>query len=175
MDSIFASLSGLFSIEGILGFILGAFAEYAFLKTRCWYLNKKHSEGIPRTVKIKKSYFVWALIFIIMGGIAYKNDKTYNQLVSCSKEFNAAIKARGDINTEQNDINYRWQVATYNRTMNLGGMLREYGSTADPRYVKKKTPIDLEYADTVSKIFEDQRAVAEKRAQIPYPEPTCGA
>lgn len=125
-------------------------------------------------MKFKRSYLVWAMIFIVMGGIAYRNQDIYDRLATCSKEFNLAIKARGDINTEQQEINYRWQVATYNRTMELSGMLRKYGSSADERYVIGKTPIDLEYADTVSKIFEDQKVIFEKRAATPYPEPNCG-
>lgn len=173
-SSIAQSIAGLFSIEGIVGFILGMVFEYVFLKLRCRYIDKVDPKGRPHKVRIKRSYWVWALIFIVMGGIAYKNQDTYDRLTKCSKEFYAALDSRAKINNEKFAMDTRWQVATYNRTVELGNMLREYGSASDPRYQERKMVIDLRYADEVSAIFKEQQEIAEKRAQTPYPEPTCG-
>lgn len=181
MTDIFSSIAELFSTRGIVGFILGVVFEYTFLKLRSRYLDKVDPKGRPHKVKIKRVYWVWALVFIVLGGVTYKSQVTYDAILQlskdtkdCSKQFNEALKARAEINKEESQTDTRWQNANFERTKKLNELIRQFGSSAHPGYLEAKMPVDMKYYQDINQIFHDRDVIAQQRALVGYPEPTCG-
>lgn len=175
-------LSALFSVAGIIGFIAGVVCEYTFLRWRCHQLDKTDPQGSPHKVKIKRVYWVWALVFVVLGGVTVKTQTTYDQIVhltrdtqECSRQFNSALKASADIGKEEREINARWQDEQFNRAAKLNDLLLKYGSTSAPGYLQERVPVDTAYYYKMNQLFNERNATFDARAKLGgYPEPTCG-
>lgn len=183
MADFIKSFASLFSAPGIIGFLLGVLCEYTFLKLRCKYLDKTRPEEGKHKVKIKRVYWVWALVFIVIGGLTYKTQTTYdltskiaNDNKQCQKEFFDTLQTRSKIGEDNDHWSYVQRTALadwLNEILNPPAdivALDRRGSGYD-EWAENTTRY---YFNIIHKAQEEQNENIKERADHPYPEPTCG-
>lgn len=186
MNHLTNMFGGLFSLSGLIAFMLGVAATrvYYFVQERLE--DKRDPSCAPHHHRFRSLILLWAFIFIITGYIGFQEQvtaMTVRQLsadtASCQKQFFTALKARA-VSNDQTD---EW---SRQKTLAISNWLRDIltppadmlamrqANPSDPRYtawVIDTTSGYLRQIDALEKAQEDSLA---DRATHPLPEPTCG-
>lgn len=186
MNHLTSVFGGLFSLSGLIAFMLGV------LGTRLYYLLQERWQDRcdpahrPHHVRLRSLTLLWALIFIITGYIGIQQQQTANQVrqlsadtSACQKEFFTVLKARA----QSNDQTDEW---SREKTFAISSWLRDIlFPPADMLALREKSPPDPLYTqwviDTTSKYLNQidtlekaQETSLSDRAAHPLPEPSCG-
>lgn len=175
-------LANLFSgPENIFWFVAGFLSVQVWQWIKCKWKDYFDPEGAPHRMKRINWFYVWtSLVLIAIVGVGIQNQTTYTfaerlakSVSDCQIEFNTALVANRELNSEDRKLMVAWQQATFDRAQQLTYLQQTYGP-ADDEYLRLKGRVDAEYFKDISQIEADRVKNEAERSKVPYPEPTCG-
>lgn len=175
MNDVYTWFSGLATISGLLYFLAGFGAAYV---THCVRAKMRN-----RTVTIP-----WHLAGIVIGvaaivivtiqtQIAYTTaQETAQEVQDCQREFNAALKARSQITSENDEISQAQRLIVFQWIHNLIFPPEPYNTmtTDDPRRQAYGFSLTIDTNHEYQASLDRQDALQKQRDAHPLPDPTCG-
>lgn len=192
------ALSSLFSLSGLLGFIIGVGSSrlYYWAQNRyaehCEQCGKPAKLGtywrVPKVNVFGSLTMLWTLFFVITGYVVFQSWHTdrdleamAKQTASCQHEFNVALKARGNINDENDQLSLVQRNALADWFRNILYPPPEIQAIQDsdpnflsnPAYLQWHNQNATTYYNIIAEAQRKQKENDERRPE--YPEPSCGA
>lgn len=180
------AVSGLFSLSGLVAFLLGlvSFPVFYWVKGLVW--DKEHPDENRQRPRIKSLWFLWSLIFIYSFFIGIQQQKTADDLTTltrqtaaCQREFFSQLKGKFDAGEETDkwsNIKTRALDDWLHDILNPPGDMAERRAKdpRDPVYQAWAFSITGKYDGLIQQAEKEQEASLEERKSHPLPEPTCG-
>lgn len=193
-------LSILYSLPFLLGAIVGAVGMRLYQRHQCRKADHRHPLPNGRKHRMPGINHMWAgglLTLAVLGYVLLQVEQTeqhYRELGDemrrCQVEFHTALVARSAITTEndrlsreQRDLLVNSEKAEAEWISQIIDLPPEIASLPDndPRIQQYGQVITRVYRERIDKIntrlaeiSEHQRQLAQKRAENPLPEPSCG-
>lgn len=183
------ALSELFSLSGLIAFLLGMVATHFYYYVRCRYLDRSDPDGKPHRMRYKSTLILWALIIVTTGYIGVQQFETKSNLYEltihtsqCQADFNNALTARAAISADNDKWSaiQRKAIADWLHEILLPPPdiqeIRNHDPQfgTNPRYVQWSIDVTTKYYNVIQKAQDEQDQNAKERADHPLPEPTCG-
>lgn len=158
---------------GILTFILGVISGVLYwivLKPLWCKLNHRPQPKYRIALNFTSIIMIIGIFAVVWTGVRLSELTT--NVALCQEEFNTALSKSRDLNKEDRDLDVQWKTATLSRAARLIDIQKQFGN--GPAYIEAKNSIDGIYFQTIQRIEDDRNDLEVRRAQNPYPEPTCG-
>ncbi len=176
-------LSNLFSgPENIFWFVAGILSVQAWQWIKCKWKDRVDPGGAPHRMKRLNWFYIWtSLVLVSVALVGVQNARTYTyaeQLAkdtqACQTEFNQALRARGQINAENDrwSLIQRTALADWIHSLifpppDIAALPPESGTRQ--QWILEQTA----KADQIIRQAQDEqdRNIRERPA---YPDPECG-
>ena len=167
--------------ENVLWFVLGVISVQVWQWIKAKYKDYKDPGHSPHLFKqVNWLYVVIALTWLLSIFIGVDNQQTYTfaeklarDTQQCQVEFNKALIANREVNTQDRNLMVEWARISFVRAQQLSYLSRVYGATSDT-YLEQKAQVDAVFFQEVQRIEQERIRNEEERAKVPYPEPSCG-
>lgn len=186
MNHLTSVFGGLFSLSGLIAFMLGVVAArlYYFVQERLE--DKLDPSCAPHHHRFRSLILLWSFIFIVTGFIGFQQQQTANQVrqlsadtLDCQKQFFTALKARAQSNDQTDEWSRQKTLAISNWLRDIltppSEMLKiREDSPSDPRYTAWVIDTTSNYLRQIDALEKAQEDALADRAAHPLPEPSCG-
>lgn len=186
MNHLTSVFGGLFSLSGLIAFMLGVLGTriYYFLEER--WEDRCEPRKAPHHHRFRGVVLLWAFIFIFSCVLGFQQQQTADQVrklsadtSACQKQFFTVLKARA-VSNDQTD---EW---SREKTLAISSWLRDIlfppadmlalreKSPPDPLYTQWVIDITSKYLNQIDTLEKAQETSLADRAAHPLPEPSCG-
>jgi hypothetical protein len=175
MNDVYEWFTGLATPGGIAYFAAGFAAAFIARWVRC-------------KVKHRKLYIPWRYLGIAIGvsvivTVSLQSSQAYTtaketalEQKACQKEFNASLKARSQITSENDELSQQQRQILFDWIHDLIFPPQPYASmtTDDPRRQDYGMSLTINTDRVFKASLERQDALQKQRDEHPLPDPTCG-
>lgn len=179
-------LSIIYSPVFLAGTIFGAILMRLIQHAQCRWKNAHRPlpNGVRRTVPGIDPKWIGAVMAVgTLGYVLFQGQQTHDQTVAlsdatkaCQVEFNTALRARSQITIENDKISRQQREVVYDWMHQLIFPPPDIAVLpgSDPRREKYALDLTLRTDDLLRASIAEQREIDQRRADNPYPEPSCG-
>ncbi|ACF05018.1 hypothetical protein Nigel_15 [Mycobacterium phage Nigel] len=190
----------IYSFPFVTGLLVGIAAQRVYAHAMCRYENAHHPLPGGRQHHVQGINRMWLAGLVLLATLGYvllqtgQTEAKYRGLArdvaQCQTEFNAALKARSAIASENDEISFKQRGilaqldeaagVLVNRQLNPPSAIAAL-PTNDPRRLAWNEDVTRVYYERTQGLRDDIAELRKREAQLqderrkhPLPEPTCG-